>query len=220
MKNLFIVANWKSNMTKIEAKDWLLDFSVGKLPDSLKVIVLPPFTLLDNLNGYIRINDIPIELGSQNVSPFENGAYTGEISATQIAEFASYVLIGHSERRINFNETNEMVNKKIEESVKVGLKPIVCVSNIDQVKDLINGDFIIAYEPLGAIGTGKAEDPLVVSSIVKQIKEQKDLKVIYGGSVNADNLKEYIDILEIEGVLIGGKSLNASSLLSIIKNAI
>ncbi len=220
MKNLLIAANWKSNMTKLEAKKWLEEFSLSGSSEQLEVVVLPPFTLLDNVSGYIRVNDLPLKLGSQNISPFDAGAYTGEVYAKQIKEFADYVLIGHSERRSNFSETDEMVDKKIGMAISSGLIPIVCISSLDQVKNITSENIITAYEPIGAIGTGNAEDPASVSSFAQEIKKLKNAKILYGGSVNADNIRNYTKLPEIDGVLVGGASLTAPSFLNLVKNAV
>ncbi len=220
MKNLLIVANWKSNIAKLEAKKWLESFSMNEFPENLEIIVLPPFTLLDIISGYIRVNDLNIKLGSQDVSPFDKGAYTGEVNAQQIKEFADYVLIGHSERRTNFSESDKIINQKIEESIKIGLKPIVCISNLDQVRSLNTNEIVIAYEPLEAIGTGYPENPDSVSAFVAQIKQIKNTKIIYGGSVSADNIINYISLPEIDGVLVGGASLDSSSFVSLVKNVV
>lgn len=219
MKKLILVANWKSNMTKDEAKKWLEDFSMQDIPEKIEVILLAPYTLLDMISGYIKVNDIPIRLGSQNVSRFPKGAHTGEIYANQIKELADYSLVGHSERRSNFGETDEVVNKKIQAAEEVGIKTIVCVSNLDQVNSLIADDIIIAYEPIESIGTGKAEDPHVVTEVANKIKKLKDVRIIYGGSVNSENIRNYTDLENIEGALVGTESLNAKSFLKIIKNA-
>ena len=218
MKNLLIAANWKSNMMKFEAKDWLVEVSSLELAENLEVVIFSPFTLLDNLSGYIKVNSMPFKIGAQDISPYDNGPYTGEISAKQIKEFADYVLIGHSERRANFGETDEMINKKIEKSLGEGLSAIVCVSNLNQVRSLTSGDFTIAYEQLDAIGTGNPENPKAVLELVRQIKKIRDLPIIYGGSVSPENIKEYSSIENISGALVGGNSLNPEVFSSLIKN--
>jgi triosephosphate isomerase (TIM) len=220
MKNLLIAANWKSNMTKIEAKKWLEDFSMMSIPGNVELVLFAPFTLLDILCGYIRVNDLKITLGAQDVSQFGFGAYTGEISAEQIKEFADYALIGHSERRTNFNESIEVINKKIEKAKEAGLKILVCVSSLDQVKSLPDTELTIAYEPVSAIGTGNAEDPKSVFEMASRIKEIRNVNVIYGGSVNGQNIKDYLSIDNISGVLVGSASLDANSFGEIIKNAV
>lgn len=219
MKNILLAANWKSNMTKYEAKDWLVDFSSLEVPQGVEVVVFPPFTLLDVMNGYVRVNSLPFKIGAQDLSPFDKGAFTGEVSASQIKEFADYVLIGHSERRKNFSESMEMVKNKIEKALSSNLKPIVCISNIEELEGL-EGDLVIAYEPLESIGTGNPADPNLVEEMAKKIKEKLNKDIIYGGSVNAENVRSFIDLPSINGVLVGGVSLDPKSFMNLIKNAI
>lgn len=206
-------------MTKEEARKWLEDFSSYEISENIDVILFPPFTLLDVLSSYIKINDLKIKLGAQNVSHFPKGAFTGEVYAREIKEFAEYVLIGHSERRSNFNETNEIINEKIKAAMEAKLKIIVCVSNIEQVKELIDGEYIIAFEPIEAIGTGNPENPKDVSSMISKITEIKKVEVLYGGSVDPDNVRDYTSKDNISGTLVGSESLKANSFIEIIKNA-
>jgi len=207
-------------MTRNEAKKWLEDFSLVSLPEGPEALLLAPFTFLDMISGYIRVNDLPIQLGAQDVSPFDPGAFTGEINADQIKEFGGYVLIGHSERRANFLESNEIINKKVEKALKVGLKVIVCISELDQVKALESEDLVIAYEPLSAIGSGNPENPQDVKDFVNKIKEIKNVSVIYGGSVKSANVNNYTSLENISGVLVGSASLEVNSFSALIKNAI
>lgn len=221
MKKTLIAANWKSNKTKTEAKNWLEEVSLQDIPEHLEVVIFSPFTLLDIISGYIRVNSLPLKLGAQDVSPFSSGAYTGEVSGAQIKEFADYVLIGHSERRSNFNESDEMVTEKTKRAIEKGLTPIVCVSKIEQVTSLpIDPKIILAYEPLGSIGTGNPEDPNVVSNFIKEVKDKFQLDVIYGGSVSGQNVKNYLSLDNVSGVLGGTNSLSPKSFIEIIKNAI
>src|ERR1035437_4798275 len=125
MGKVLIVANLKSYKNEIEAKNWLEAFiKIKELNLDLtqkEIIICPSFTQLFSFFSYFSSNNINIKLGSQNVSPFDEGAYTGEVNAKQIKDFASFVLVGHSERRINFNETDDMLTKKVEMSLKYGL---------------------------------------------------------------------------------------------------
>lgn len=218
MKNLIIAGNWKSNMTKDEAKDWLERISLEQIPEHIEVMLFVPFTLLDMINSYIRVNSLKIKLGSQNVSRFPKGAHTGEIYANQIKEFADYVLVGHSERRSVFGETDEIVNKKIEAAKNIGLNTMVCISNLDQLES-ISAETIIAYEPLEAIGTGNPQLPKDVADMAVKIKNIKNCRLIYGGSVNSDNIKSYTNLENIDGALIGMDSLDVDTFIKNIKNA-
>ncbi len=218
MKKTLIAANWKSNKTKNEARNWIFEVSRKRFPNNLEIIIFPPFTLLDFLDSFIKANDLPFNLGAQNLSSFKNGSYTGEVSASQIKEFASYVLIGHSERRMNFEEDEMTVNRKIEQAVSQDLNPIVCISSPDQASGLSSDKIIIAYEPLNAIGTGKPEDPHLVFNTINQIKQGKNVEVLYGGSVDPSNIRSYILQENISGVLVGGQSLEAQSFIKLINN--
>ena len=221
MKNKLLAANWKSNKVKNEARQWFDEFSKNAWENGSEVVLLLPFTLLEFGSSYIKEKNLNIKLGAQNVSPYDNGAYTGEVNAEQIKEFADYVLIGHSERRKNFSETDDAVNKKIERTIASSLTPIVCVSNMHQVESINRDDLIIAYEPIEAIGTGDPDDPQNTLSVAREVKERmKNAKVIYGGSVKAENVRNYTALDGVEGVLVGSESLSASSFSEIIKNAV
>lgn len=223
MKNLIIAANWKSNKTKEEARIWIEEFSQFEIPENIEVIILAPYTLLDMLSAYIKVNSLKIKLGSQDISPFDHGPYTGEISSEQIKEFADYVLVGHSERRSNLGESNDMVNKKIEKAKKAGLKEIVCISGLEQAKSLSSDDLILAYEPPGSISTSgpnaKPKDPKLVSDFVLKLKEFRNGNILYGGSVNHEDVKTYTSLDNINGALVGSESLNAKAFVDLIKNA-
>ena len=171
MDKIIIAANWKSNKTKVQAQKWLGEIALKSFPDNIEVIIFPPFTLLDHFTSFIRVNDVPLKIGAQDVSPFGSGAYTGEISAEQVKEFADYVLIGHSERRSNFMESNKLISQKIQQSIQQGLKPIVCISEPGQLEG-IPEEVVISYEPVEAIGTGQPEDPLKVKEFTKLIKQR------------------------------------------------
>lgn len=220
MKNKLLAANWKSNKTKFEAKDWLVEISNYEFPEGVEVILFPPSTLLDVVSGYVRVNSMPFKIGAQDVSPFGPGAYTGEVSAEQIKEFADYVLIGHSERRVNFSESTDMIIKKIDRAISVGLTPIVCVSELKELSGLSSSRIVVAYEPISAIGTGEAMDPNLVEDFSKEIKKINIQNVIYGGSVNSENVKNYLSLPSVDGLLVGGQSLDPKSFADLIKNAV
>jgi len=226
MKKTFIAANWKSNMTNLEVKSWLGGFNVQDLKFiDKKIVICPPFTLLPALNSLIAKNKLPIYLGSQNISPLDEGAYTGEINGKQIKEFAEFVIVGHSERRKNFFESEEMVNLKISQAFKYGLMPIICVSDLEQVKTLqerVRGkfQFNVAYEPLFAIGSGIVDTPENANRMAKKIKDiLGGIPVLYGGSVTSNNINAFTKMSDINGVLVGKASLDPLEFLQIIKNA-
>jgi len=218
MDKTIIAANWKSNKTKVEAQKWLNEIALKDFPENLEVIIFPPFTLLEYFSSFIRVNDVPLKIGAQDVSPFGSGAYTGEVSAEQIREFAEYVLIGHSERRTNFAESNKLISQKIHQSIQQGLKPIVCVNDLSQLEG-IPQEVVISYEPIESIGTGQPEDPGKVEEFAKNVKQRINCPVIYGGSVSPDNMNNYLKLGPISGLLIGGQSLDENSFMKIIENA-
>ena len=221
MGKTLIVANLKSYKNENEAKSWLEEFSkIKELNLDLtqkEIIICPSFTQLFSFFSYFSSNNINIKLGSQNVSPFDEGAYTGEVNAKQIKDFASFVLVGHSERRINFNETDDMLTKKVEMSLKYGLTPIFLVQNQE---DLIpQGVQIVAYEPVLAIGTGTPDSPENADAVAAMIKSKNNVQVLYGGSVTSENVKSFTSKVNIDGVTVGGGSLEAQEILKIIQNA-
>lgn len=223
MKKLFIIGNWKSYKTSDETKEWFQEIDNCKLTidNEKEVILCVPFTLLPLAKSLIDQYNLSIKLGAQNISPFDEGKYTGEINGKQIAEFAQYVIIGHSERRQNFSENEEMIQKKLEQAAKYGLTPIVCVSEVSQVDSLsVNGSFIIAYEPLFAIGSGQADSPENAEKVSAEIQTKvENISIIYGGSVTSQNVHSFTSMPTISGVLPGGASLNAAEFAAIITNA-
>ena len=222
MNNLLIVANLKSYKTENEAKEWLENFKKIKEPgqnlENKEIVICPSFTLLSLFSLYISDNNLPVKIGAQNTSPFDEGAYTGEVNAKQIKDFADFVLIGHSERRNNFGETDDMLSKKTELSLKYGLTPIFLVQGKD---NLIPQEIkIIAYEPIFAIGSGNPDTPENANQIASLIKSKNNIyQILYGGSVTSENVKSFTGMVNISGVLVGGASLDPEELIKIIKNA-
>lgn len=216
MKNIWVIANWKSNKTIAEALDWVekVGPQISK-QDNLKVVVCPPFSCLSELKKTIQVNNFPIMLGSQDLSPFGVGAYTGEESASLLKGLVDLSIIGHSERRQNFAETDEMVGMKFQQALGNNIISLVCVQAEDTpVPKDCN---MIAYEPIWAIstglintpGVGKADTPESASKMAALFKQKhgEQLQVIYGGSVNSQNVKGFIEQNNIDGVLVGNASL-------------
>jgi triosephosphate isomerase (TIM) len=246
MKRLPMIAgNWKMNTTVDEAVKLVKAMLPGmdNLKDVEKVIC-PPFVSLSAVKDTIKGSSV--KMGAQNVFFEEKGAYTGEISPLMLAGMCEYVIIGHSERRQYFNETDEIVNKKMKAAIKIGLKPILCVGEkleeneagkteavlTRQVKACSDHEFfthgtVIAYEPIWAIGTGRAATAAqankTINFIRKLITEQQGgdiggcVRILYGGSVTAVNIAEFIKELDIDGALVGGASLKANDFLSIAR---
>jgi len=250
MRRPLVAGNWKMNKT-VEQATLLV---AGMLPGLQAIrtvdrVICPPFTSLMTLAGMLSGTDIG--LGAQNLHWEASGAFTGEVSPQMIKEFCQYVIIGHSERRALFGETDQSVNLKLKASLAIGLTPIVCVGetleeNEDgktaavvsrQVKlgyDGISKDdatkTVVAYEPVWAIGTGKAASAEMANDIIggavrKNLAElfgsdqAQKIRILYGGSVKGENAAEFFAKPDIDGGLIGGASLKAEDFLKIVEAA-
>ncbi len=231
MKKIFIIANWKANKNSAEAFLWMQEFLSkdfsswfhrnSPIHEVKKIIVLcPPATLLAPLHALLSStkSSLPIKIGAQDVSSFPGGAYTGEESAAMLKEFADYVIIGHSERREAIGETGEVLSRKVSASLSQQLEPIFCIQDVSTfIPDYIK---IVAYEPISAIGSGNPQNSKEANEVARIIKEKKEIPyVLYGGSVNSKNVKEFTKQPYLDGVLIGSASLDPHEFSSIIQNA-
>ena len=224
----FIIGNWKMNGSK-EEKESVLK-SLKGLKTKNKVVLCLPFTLLYGENHGITI-------GAQDVSNHDNGAYTGDISAKMLKDAgAEYVIVGHSERRLYHNETNEIVKQKATMAIKNGIIPIVCVGEtmeeknsghtIAVIKKMLlesipdSGEYIVAYEPRWAIGSGLTPSESEIVTAVKSVFDTlpNPMPILYGGSVNVDNAQDIVSIPYVDGLLVGGASLKSDTFLPIIKS--
>lgn len=212
MKQILIAGNWKSNKTEDETKEWLEQWSQsfstfhGK-NEHITIVICAPTTVLHVLKEGVKTRDLPIRVGAQNVSAFADGAFTGEVSARMVKELADWVIIGHSERRTYQRETNEDLSAKVANAKNVGLRVIYCVPDSTEV--IPHAVDVVAYEPIWAIGTGKTDTPENANSVCAEIKKKTGISsVIYGGSINATNVKQFISMNAIDGVLPGGASLD------------
>ena len=217
MKQVYVVANWKSNKTVEEAKSWM-ETMHGLLGSSRTgkretIILCAPFTLLSTCRDSIARYSLPFSLGAQDVSPFSKGAYTGEVSAEMLKELVTYVLVGHSERRRYFLETDEELVFESLQAHESGLKVLYCVEH--ENSPVAGTADIVAYEPVSAIGTS-AEDPKAAGRVCGTIKKISGKPVLYGGSVTAQNIGAYVTQPDIDGVLIGGASLDPHQFFSIL----
>jgi triosephosphate isomerase len=240
MAKSLIVGNWKMYTTSISDAHVLsttIRNNVAPI-EKIKVILCPPFLWLTELAQIIG-KSTKISLGGQNVFFEPEGAYTGEISPLMIKEVAEHVIIGHSERREHFGETNFDVNEKVLACLKAGLKPIICVGErkktsalAQPVRELSEAlkhvpskyykNIVVAYEPVWAISNGTTGDnanPEYVAKVAIKLRElvDKDTAILYGGSVNSKNIKGYAERPEINGVLVGGASVRASEFVKICK---
>lgn len=219
LTKMIYIANWKSNKTSDQAKEFFQkmkqDLSKYSSLESNEVVVAPSFTLLFECKNLIESENLPIELAAQNVSPFPPGAYTGEINARQLKELVKFVIIGHSERRTYFHESESDIENKIRESKEAGLKTVQCIQNEHQ--SIYGGADYVAYEPPSAIGTGNPDDPEHISEIFSMIKRaHPNTPLLYGGSVNPQNIQDFKSIEGLAGFLIGGASLDANSFISLL----
>ncbi|MDO8573640.1 MAG: triose-phosphate isomerase [Candidatus Daviesbacteria bacterium] len=216
---MWIIANWKSNKTIAEALDWISQIG-PQIPKSekLRVIVCPTFDALSEVKKAIIVGNFPLLVGAQDLSPFGTGAYTGEEPVQTLSQFIDFVIVGHSERRQNFGETDEMIAKKVVQALDNNITPLVCVQ--DENTPVPEGCKLVVFEPVFAIGTGNPDTPENADEIAKKLKEKygDGLEVLYGGSVNSQNVKGFISKPNISGVLVGNASLDAEEFVKICKN--
>lgn len=244
MRKPIIAGNWKMNKTAAEAVSLINELKPLVAKSKPEVVICVPYT--DLWVAKEAIAGSKIRLGAENVAWAESGAFTGEISADMLLEIGvEYVIIGHSERRQYFGETDESVNKRVKTALAKGLKPIVCVGEtlVEREKNktkkvlkkqVLNGldgitDFtnvVIAYEPVWAIGTGKtatAEDANKTIGYIRSVIKKnfgaeiaKALRIQYGGSMKPSNAKELMAMRNIDGGLIGGAALKATDFAAIV----
>lgn len=228
MRKIILVANWKQSGTKEQALVWVNTVNQKKdlLRTAEQIIVCPPLVLAALVAQAVQEKGLPIAVGAQDIDNrvFEGEKNTGEVGPNLLADCATYVIIGHSETRKNRGLTDENVAQKVALTKKHNLIPIVCVSEIAQAQKLLrfheDFDGIIAYEPLFAIGSGNPDSPEGANNVASQIKEIfPEVTVLYGGSVDGDNVKGFLNQEHISGVLVGNRSLDPSFFLEIVKNA-
>lgn len=260
-KRFLLAANWKMHGTQSQAQDLVQHILAALLSPQFKkvkkdqieiqaglqlphIVLFPPFVYLQCVAELIQ--NTPIKLGAQNLSQYDNGAYTGEISASMLKDIGcDYVLVGHSERRTLFGETNEIVALKFHQAIKFQLIPILCVGETQQERDkgqtqsIISQQIqailkksgirslkkaVIAYEPIWAIGTGEAATPKQAQAVLQWIRAfiaQQDaqiaqnLTILYGGSIKPYNAKALFQMPDIDGGLVGGASLDAEKFIKI-----
>ena len=246
-----IIGNWKLNLDHLEAIQLLqkINYSLPEnIEDKIEIILSPSFTSIRSLQTVINSDKLKIKLSSQNVSQFASGAYTGEVSATQLKKLEiDYGIVGHSERRTLFNEIDLVINDKVNRLIENDIVPVFCFGEPieerksgsyynfieNQINDGLKGlrkdkvnKLVVAYEPIWAIGTGEVaslENIVEVLVFVKNIISKKpffnedNIKFIYGGSVSPDNAQEILNSKIIDGVLVGGASLDATKFVDIIK---
>jgi triosephosphate isomerase len=238
VRKIVIAGNWKMYKTQAESLEFLQGFmsELDATPDEREVVVCAPFTNLGLLSK--SLHGSRVQLGAQNVHWEDAGAYTGEIAGGMLAEIGvRLVVVGHSERRQYFGETDETVNLRLRAAQRHGLTPILCVGETKQqrdaseteavifnqlAKDLVGVDqqnLVIAYEPIWAIGTGdtcEATEANRVIGLIRQKLTNTNVSIQYGGSVKPDNIDEIMAQPEIDGALVGGASLDPKSFARIV----
>ena len=246
-----VAGNWKMNKTVAEARELVTAMSakLGEIAN-VEAVLCPPFLAIPALAEMLKGSGIG--LGAQNLHWQEKGAFTGEVSPGMVKEFCTYVIIGHSERRAYFGETDESVNRKLHAALKMDLIPIVCVGEtLEQyesgatsevvrrqisvglagVDSVSAGKLIVAYEPVWAIGTGKASSGENANFVHQQVirpaltelfgaENAQMIRILYGGSVTAANAAEFFAYPDIDGALVGGASLKPDEFVAITKAAV
>ena len=247
MPTTIIAGNWKMNTTPREARAL-----VEQMRDALDAenavtsLVCPPFVHLESVAAALR--GTSIALGAQNMHPESSGAFTGEVSSDMLRGLCQFVILGHSERRELFGETDEFVNRKVRAAISADLRPILCVGErleqreggeaeavverqlalgLEEVED--STPLVVAYEPVWAIGTGRAATPDVAQSMMASIRgalaarygrdAASQIPLLYGGSVNAANAGDYMGEPDVNGALVGGASLDPEAFAQIVRLA-
>ncbi len=249
-----VAGNWKMNLTHLEAIALVqkIAFSL-KEPEleAVEVVVLPAFTAIRSVQTLVDGDKLLLEYGAQDLSPHEKGAYTGDVSGQMLAKLGcSYVVVGHSERRQHHHEGDDLVAEKVRAAFANDLVPILCVGELEHVRDAgahvahccdqlggaLDGlpaerarSTVIAYEPVWAIGTGKVATPDDAQEMCAEIRTRlaeqysgdlaDGVRILYGGSVKAENAAEIFAIADVDGALVGGASLKAADFLPIVEAA-
>jgi triosephosphate isomerase len=232
MPKKIIAANWKMNTSVSEAAALLDGLKAGLPVAGVTSVVCPPFVSLQLAKKALA--GTGIGLGAQDMHAEASGAFTGEISVTMVAELCSYVILGHSERRAVFGESDESVNTKVHSALAAGLVPIVCVGETLQQREAGNAGEVVtgalvAYEPVWAIGTGRAASKNDAQEMAALVRGQlsalfgpesaSQTPILYGGSVKAENVADYMAMPDVDGALVGGASLDAEGFTRLTKNA-
>ena len=245
MRKPIIAGNWKMHKTIKEALEFVNEVKDKVNSDKVEAVICAPFTLLKDLKEATKGTNIKI--GAQNMHFEEKGAFTGEVSPLMLKEIdMDYVVIGHSERRQYFNETDETVNKKVLKALEVGIDPILCVGEtLEQreagktkdvckvqvekaLENVLKDDLakvVVAYEPIWAIGTGKTATAKDANDVISYIREvikglygelANEVRIQYGGSVKPSNVAEIMGQSDIDGALVGGASLASNDYLDLV----
>ncbi|WP_227521415.1 MULTISPECIES: triose-phosphate isomerase [Bacillus] len=240
-RQTYVVANWKMNKTLSEAASFVQEMSSI---EGTSVVICPPTQLLYQVRLLLEQQGLSVKVGAQNVHQKDSGAFTGETSAEMLNDIGcEFVIIGHSERRQYSNECDALVNKKVQQAIGSNLTPIICIGEtleeknngqtervltkqiLGALQDIQSSNFLVAYEPVWAIGTGQsatAEQAQATHKYIRAVLQEvvgstaESISILYGGSVNESNAKEYASQSDIDGVLVGGASLKVQTFEPII----
>ena len=245
MRTSLIAGNWKMNTTVSEAKKLVNEMlkALNQI-ENVEKVVCPPFISLAAVAEILKGSSI--KLGAQNMYFKDKGAYTGEVSPLMLVDICEYIIIGHSERRQYFNETDEIINKKLKAALKYEIKPILCIgekleeNEAGMTEEVVNRQLesaltdvfnpsgtVIAYEPVWAIGSGRSANGEQANKTISLIRQRiadlydkaaaQNIRILYGGSVTAENIAEFIKQTEIDGALVGGVSLKTEQFINIVR---
>ncbi len=250
MRRPLVVGNWKMNGTRASVRQLAQDVAAGVSADTAVTVgVCPPYVFIPQVSE--QLDGTPVQVGAQNVADQDAGAYTGEVSAPMLREFGCRLaIVGHSERRLIYGESDELVTARYQKAIEHGLCPILCIGEtleqreagetfavVDRQLEAVLekagvhslNQAVIAYEPVWAIGTGRTATPEQAQEVHEHIRRQLaardpdvagQVRILYGGSVNADNAGALFSMPDIDGGLIGGASLKAASFLAIVQAAV
>lgn len=252
MRPVVIAANWKMNTTPADAGDLAATIASRTRVRGVERVICPPFVCLAAVRDALAAADPAVAVGAQDVHHELAGAYTGDISAPMLAGLATWVIVGHSERRRDHDEEDERIGRKLGRAIEAGLRPILCVGEQLDDRDageqvavvdtqlagalidhdpvaLANAGLVIAYEPVWAIGTGRnalGSDAAAMAEAIRDALRRlgwgdaaADIPVLYGGSVTAANIGEFLAEPSIDGALVGGASLDIDSFVEICRAA-
>ena len=236
MRRPMVVANWKM-YTRASDAYILANMVRDKVADvdGVEVVICPPMVWLSEIAEIVK-RDGKVSAGAQNMYFEEEGAYTGEVSPLMIRDIAKYVIVGHSERRDHFSESNMLVNEKVIAAIKHGLSPIICVGEktrsasisfaVKQLKDALDHvskkdyqNVVVAYEPVWAVGTHHPSSVAHTEKAIVALREVagRDVTMLYGGSVDHNEAEKFVRSPLVDGLLVGGASLHASKFIDIVK---
>ena len=209
-----IIANLKAHKTWEQMQEWIDKVGENAINFPGTIIVSPSTAFIAAAGNQIKSKNYNLKLAIQDVSRFKEGAYTGEVAASQVKDICHYAIIGHSERRQNFKDEERSLNQKVENTKAAQIEPIFCVQGKNT--EIPSGIKIVAYEPVFAIGTGNPDTPDNAQEVAKSINSKDTYTMIYGGSVTGENVENFLE-KDFDGVLVGTDSIDSQDFIAIIK---